>query len=274
MSEKKKQAEYEQDDLIGSEFQEDISDEEMLVLVQEAQQEALQRAQKRREKKPKRPFPKWVFWLISFAMFINVIAFLPQTISLPAIDFLITSATLSQDDTIKTYKKSVAVIKADKSRGTGFVFTDDGELLTNYHVIEGHHTVTVNLPDVGFYEGEVVETYPDIDLAVVKIDATDLTYLPLSEDFTLEADEKVHFIGNPLNFIRIANEGSVLNYIHVSSKPLPVVMMNAPVYRGNSGSPVINEAGNVIGVIYATMRHDEAGKVGLFIPIHYFHDVR
>src|SRR5699024_5598304 len=100
----------------------------------------------------------------------------------------------------------------------------------------------------------------------------DLPFLQLADHFTLTTDEPIYFIGNPLRFTGIANEGVVLDYIMVKSKEEPVVMMDAPVYRGNSGSPVINEAGKVIGVIFATSHTNEAGRVGLFIPIDYFHE--
>ena len=53
----------------------------------------------------------------------------------------------------------------------------------------------------------------------------------------------------------------------LSDWDVPVVMMKAPVYRGNSGSPVLNKDGKVIGVIFATLDHDEHGRVGLFVPI-------
>src|SRR5699024_93354 len=79
-----------------------------------------------------------------------------------------------------------------------------------------------------------------------------------SSDFELRSEQNVYFIGNPLNFTGIANEGEVLDYVNVESKDKPVVMMDAPVYRGNSGSPVINKDGEVIGVVFATLFHDEA----------------
>src|SRR5699024_7883430 len=95
-----------------------------------------------------------------------------------------------------------------------------------------------------------------------------------ADQFDLKEEEPIYFIGNPLKFTGIANQGKVLDYTKVSSKEKPVVMLDAPVYRGNSGSPVIDDTGNVIGVIFATLFHDEEGRVGLFIPIDYFHEAR
>ena len=268
----KKDDTYHQD-VIDEDLYEEFDDEELIELVAEAKEEALQkeRDRKQKNKRPKSPFPKWIFWLIAIAMMMNVIALLPQSVSIPAIDFLKTSAVLSTQDNIKTYKQSVVVIETDEGRGTGFTFTENGDVLTNYHVVEGYDIVTVAFKDEGLFTGEVKEVYPDVDLAVVEIDGEDMPYLPLAQTFNYTPDEAVYFIGNPLRFNRIANEGTVIDYTMVSSKDEAVVMLDAPVYRGNSGSPVIDHNGNVIGVVFATLDQKD-GRVGLFIPIDYFHE--
>lgn len=261
--------------VIDDDLYEEFTDEELLELVEEARQEALQKAAERKNetKQPKRRFPKWAFWLIAIALIFNVIALLPQTYSIPAVKFLTTSAELSTQSNIKAYKEAVVVIETDDGKGTGFSFSEDGSILTNYHVIEGYEKVTVVFPNHGLFVGNVVETFPDIDLAVLQLeDGTNLPSLSLADTFTLTPDEQIYFIGNPLKFTGIANQGTVLDYVNVSGKEHPVVMMDAPVYRGNSGSPVINESGDVIGVIFATLFHEEKGRVGLFIPIDYYYE--
>src|SRR5690625_3921627 len=178
----------------------------MYELVQIAKKEALERARQRKENpNTKRPFPKWAFWLIAIAMAFNVFALLPQTFSIPAIDFLITSAKLSSQEDIKLYKKSVVVIETEDSRGTGFSISSDGTILTNHHVIEGEETVTVAFPDEGLFNANVVDTYPSIDLAVLEVDGEELPYLELASETIFEEDEQINFIGNPLRFHGIAN---------------------------------------------------------------------
>lgn len=259
-------------DIIDEDLFEEIDDEEMYELVQEAKKEAFERAKQKKENlRTKRPFPRWAFWLIAIVMAFNVFALLPQTFSIPAIDFLITSAKLSTQEDIKLYKKSVVVIEASDSRGTGFSISSDGTILTNHHVIEGEETVAVAFPDEGLFTANIVATYPSIDLAVLKVNGEDLPYLELASEATFDQGEHINFIGNPLRFHGIANEGTIIDYIQLSSWDEEVIMIQAPIYRGNSGSPIINNNGQVIGVVFATLNQDDHGKVGLFIPIDYYY---
>lgn len=259
-------------DIVDEDLYEEFEEEELYKLVQEAKREALEKARKERlNPKPKRPFPKWAFWLIAFAMVLNVIALLPQTFSIPAIDFLVTSAQLSKEEDIKEYKKSVVVIETEDSRGTGFSVSSDGIILTNHHVIEGEESVTVAFPENGLFKADVIETYPSIDIAVLDANGSELPFLNLAEQTRFEKNETVSFIGNPLSFQGIANEGEIIDYTKLSDWEEEVIMVEAPIYRGNSGSPIINKEGEVIGVVFATLHHKEHGRVGLFVPIDYYY---
>lgn len=264
----------EKPDIIDEDLYEEFDEEEMLEIVEAARKEALIKSTiEYKDKKPKRPFPKWTFWLIAIALLINVVALLPRTFSIPAIDFLVTSAKLSADEEIKLYKEAVVVVETGNSKGTGFAISSDGYIITNAHVVDEETSVTVAFPELGLYGAKVVETYPDVDLALLKTDTEDeLPFLELAEQTTFEENDKINFIGNPLAFNGIANQGTIIGYTDLTSWELPVVMIEAPVYRGNSGSPIINEKGNVIGVIFATLNHNEHGNVGLFIPIDYFYE--
>ncbi|GGN65449.1 S1C family serine protease [Oceanobacillus indicireducens] len=268
----KKDQEEKEIDIIDTDLYEEIDEEELLELVEEERQKALQRAKERREAPAKSIFPKWVFWVIALAMLFNVIALLPQTFSIPAIDFLQTSMKLSQQADIQEYKKAVVVIETTDGKGTGFSINDNGTIITNHHVIEGETSVTVAFPEHGLHWGEVVASYPDVDLAVVEVDGEELPHLTLAEATTFSENEKINFIGNPLRFNGIANEGTIIGFTQLSSWEQPVLMIEAPVYWGNSGSPIIAENGEVIGVIFATLNHDNHGRVGLFVPIDYYYD--
>src|SRR5690625_2740759 len=139
----KKDDSYHQD-IIDEDLYEEFDEEELLELVETAREEAIKKSneRKRRNKERKSRFPSWIVWLIAIAMVMNMVALLPQVVSIPAIEFLKVSAKLSSESHIKTYKESVVVIETDDSRGTGFAFRKDGNILTNYHVVEGYDTVT------------------------------------------------------------------------------------------------------------------------------------
>src|SRR5690625_5663997 len=112
----------------------------MYELVMQAQREAIERAELARKNpktKPKRPFPKWPSWLIAIAMAFNIVAALPQTLSIPAINFLVKSATLSAEQDIKKNKKSVVAIKQEEERGTGVSISSKGPIITNHNLFEG-----------------------------------------------------------------------------------------------------------------------------------------
>ncbi|VEF49109.1 Trypsin-like protein serine protease [Bacillus freudenreichii] len=256
---------------VDSDLIEQIDEEEMHELVRQAQDAALFDAElKKADEKPARRFPRWLFWLISGVFLFSTFSFVFQIYSIPAIEFLAASARLSADEKIKEYKASVVTIAAGDSKGTGFSISSDGKILTNYHVVEGNEQVMVDFPDDGIFMGDVVATYEEIDLALLDVNGNDLPYLELAEHPDYIENDSVIFIGNPLRFHGIANEGSIIHPIRLSGWEEDTVMMKAPVYRGNSGSPVINEGGQVIGVVFATMKHENYGKVGLFVPIESF----
>ena len=254
-------------DIIDKDLYEDIDDEEMNELVLEAQREALlEKELEKTNPKSKRRFPKWIFYSIALIMVFNTFSLIFQIYSIPAIDFLATSAKLSVNEEITTYKKSVVVVTTGNSKGTGFAISSDGKILTNYHVIEGHDTVTVAFPEDGRFVATVAEIYPSVDLAVLETNGEALPFLELAEKTTFDENEPIHFIGNPLSFNGIANEGTIIDYIKLRDWEDEVIMIKAPVYRGNSGSPILNQEGLVIGVVFATLDHEEHDKVGLFVP--------
>src|SRR5690625_247878 len=223
-------------DIIDDDLYEDIDDEQMYELVQKARQQLLEKD--KNEQPKKRKMFKWPFWIISIALVLNLLVALPQAFSIPAIEFLKISAKLSKDPDIKQYKKAVTVIETENSKGTGFSISEDGLIITNEHVVKDEKNVTVAFPNEGLFTGEVINTFPEVDLAVVKVESTiQFPFLTLADETTFVENESVKFIGNPLSFNGIANEGTIINYIQLKNWELPVLMLDAPVYRGNSGSP-------------------------------------
>lgn len=260
---------------VDSDLIEQLEEEEMIELVHAAQEEAIRKAALEKEKeKPVRRFPRWFFWVISAIFLFSTFSFVFQTYSIPAIEFLTASARLSVNEEIQFYKKAVVTIAAGDSKGTGFSISSNGKILTNFHVIEGHERVTVDFLDDGIFTADVVDTYEEIDLALLKVKGENLPFLKLADQPVYRKDDLITFIGNPLRFHGIVNEGTIIDSIQLSGWEAEVMMMKAPVYRGNSGSPVIDENGQVIGVVFATTKHEVYGKVGLAVPIELYRAVK
>ncbi|SHM50117.1 S1C family serine protease [Gracilibacillus kekensis] len=260
-------------DIIDEDLYEEIEPEEMYELVQLEKQKLKEKEMREEDERKKRPFPKWAIWSIAIAMFIQVIAILPQTFSIPAIEFIKTSAQLMQNETVQDYRQAVVVIEGADNKGTGFSISDDGYIITNYHVIEDQSKITVAFKEQGLFNGEVVEVYPEIDLALLDVEGKNLPYLTLADESKSPPINDVFFIGNPLRFNGIANQGDLIGMTELNSWEQPVYMLDAPVYRGNSGSPVIDQNGEVIAVVFATQKQEQHGRVGLAVPIEYYHDV-
>lgn len=256
----------------GNDF-EPISDEELIELVLEEQRIALEKEREKRlsgvQETKKKSKPVRLFaWIMALMLTFSTFAVIFEIFSIPAIEFLKTSAKLSGQEDIQTYKQAVVEIQTNDGKGTGFAVSEDGYIVTNDHVVEDALTITVIFPDDLLLKGEVIASYPDIDLAILKVEGEEkLPYLTLAHSYTPTENEPIYFIGNPLYFTGIANEGQVIDYRKLSDWEEEVIMLDAPVYRGNSGSPVINREGQVIGIVFATLDDETYGRVGLFVPV-------
>jgi S1-C subfamily serine protease len=157
--------------------------------------------------------------------------------------------------------KSVAVISSRMGTGAGFVVDQRGLIVTNHHVVGDAKTVWVCLTGDSKITGEVILAEPERDLALVRIRPDrQLVPLPLAADDNLRPGDAVVTIGHPLGQINTVSTGTV------SSTGLAVTLQNGPTLRdaimanlktnrGNSGGPLLNARGEVVGVI---MGHQDA----------------
>jgi len=139
--------------------------------------------------------------------------------------------------------------------GSGFVLDKAGHIVTNYHVVQGANEIRVSFSNRDTVEAQLVGTDPSTDLAVLQVDtsASALTPLPLGDSDKVEVGDPVVAIGNPFGLDRTATSGIVSALKRLITAPNRftidhVIQTDAPINHGNSGGPLLNSRGQVIGV--------------------------
>lgn len=156
--------------------------------------------------------------------------------------------------------------------GTGFIFDPRGYILTNRHVIRGADKVVVTLEGDRKYNAKVVGADPKTDVAVIKIDAGNLPYVRLGDSSTLEVGDWVLAIGNPFGLQRTVTAGIVSAKGRSDMGILEYedfIQTDAAINKGNSGGPLVNLDGQVVGMNTAIL--SESGGymgIGFAIPVN------
>ena len=160
--------------------------------------------------------------------------------------------------------------QVERGIGSGFIVSTDGQIITNAHVVEGTSTVKVSLKDGRSFEGKVLGTDPVTDVAVIKIDANNLSAVKLSNSDQVEVGEWAIAIGNPLGLDNTVTAGIVSaksrsgGEAGIPDKRVDFIQTDTAINPGNSGGPLLNERGEVIGMNTA-IRADAQG-IGFAIP--------
>ncbi len=132
--------------------------------------------------------------------------------------------------------------------GSGFIISQDGYVLTNAHVVDGADEVYVNLTDKREFKAKVIGLDKRTDVAVVKIEATKLPWLPIGDSDKIKAGQWVIAIGSPFGLDNSVSAGIVSSKARDTGEFLPLIQTDAAVNPGNSGGPLLNMNGEVIGI--------------------------
>ncbi len=156
--------------------------------------------------------------------------------------------------------------------GSGFIFNNNGEILTNAHVVSGADKVTVTLKDGRIFNGKVLGSDSVTDVAVVKIDAPNLPVVSLGDSDRLQPGEWAIAIGNPLGLDNTVTAGIVSatgrssSQVGIPDQQVQYIQTDAAINPGNSGGPLLNQRGEVIGMNTAIIKG--AQGIGFAIPIN------
>lgn len=132
--------------------------------------------------------------------------------------------------------------------GSGFIISDDGYILTNNHVVEGANGIFVTMTDGKEHTAEIIGTDPRTDVALIKIDVKGLTPLPIGDSKQLKKGQWVLAIGSPFGLDSTVTAGIVSAINRDTGDYLPFIQTDVAVNPGNSGGPLLNLAGEVVGV--------------------------
>jgi serine protease Do len=156
-----------------------------------------------------------------------------------------------------------------RGAGTGFIIDADGSILTNNHVIDRADRITVKLSDGRTLHARIIGTDPDTDIALIKVDGqSGLPVAPLGDSSALRMGEWVCAIGNPLGYEHTVTVG-VISFLgrKLFDKSLDnYIQTDAAINFGNSGGPLINARGEVIGINSAIS--SRASNIGFAVPIN------
>ena len=161
----------------------------------------------------------------------------------------------------------------DKGTGSGVIYDKAGYIATNNHVVEGASEIIVSLADGRSVKGKVLGADPATDLAVVKIDAKDLTVAEFGDSDTLQVGEPAIAIGNPLGLefrgsVTVGVISSLNRSIEIGDRKFNLIQTDAAINPGNSGGALVNADGEVVGINSAKIARGGVEGIGFAIPIN------
>jgi serine protease Do len=160
--------------------------------------------------------------------------------------------------------------RREKGLGSGVIMTPDGYIVTNNHVVDGATDVQVTLGDKRDFKAKVVGTDPKSDVAVLKIDATNLPSITVGDSTKVQVGDYALAIGNPFGVGQTVTMGivSATGRSHLGIEDYEdFIQTDAPINPGNSGGALVNDRGELIGINTAILAHGAEGNQGIGFAI-------
>ena len=172
-------------------------------------------------------------------------------------------------DIVNKYGNTVVLIQTQTSQGSGVIINNNGQIVTNRHVIDNAKSGFVKLTNGSYFPIEAVLAKDDnLDLAIVKIDANDLNAAKISSTGTSQVGETIIAIGNPLGLENTVTEG-IISSLERDVNGTKMLQISAPISPGNSGGGLFNLQGELIGITTSSIQEDGAQNLNFAIPIGY-----
>ena len=175
------------------------------------------------------------------------------------------------DELVQRVMPALVVVRGHRfGAGAGIVWDASGLILTNNHVV-GQHSPVVILQDNREYESRLLARDPDVDLALLSIDVTGLTPLPPAS-VSPRVGEMVFAFGHPWGQRNTVTRGIVSALVHAHNRrgeQLPVVRSDVPLAPGNSGGPLVNAKGEVIGINAMIVGGDQSVSIASSVAVDF-----
>ncbi|MBR5130445.1 MAG: trypsin-like peptidase domain-containing protein [Alphaproteobacteria bacterium] len=166
-------------------------------------------------------------------------------------------------------RRAVLTVRTNGGHGSGFYINDEGYALTNYHVVGEAKNVIVTDFSGTSHQAEVIRVHKGRDIALIKVGVFDNPSIALNTSDKMEMMDKVYAIGTPLNEAQkvTVTEGIISNFRKSQKTDMSYIQASIPIAVGNSGGPLLDEFGNVIGVAVAATGNKMGTVYSRFIPI-------
>ena len=161
----------------------------------------------------------------------------------------------------------------EQGLGSGVILTADGYILTNNHVVDSATGIRVTLADKREFKAKVIGADPKADIAVLKIDATNLPFVTVGDSSRIQVGDYALAIGNPFGVGQTVTMGivSATGRSHLGIEEYEdFIQTDAPINPGNSGGALVNDRGELIGINTAIIAHGSSGNqgIGFAVPVN------